>query len=103
MAKLVIKFSHKYNKMPEGFEHSKLLDVLLVPIQELSKQFLEYDTTYEGGNYPLPKKGMFMILLLQSEKAHLWTTIRRSTKWKLAYYSAHIGDTFECIITDGEE
>lgn len=101
---MIIKFSHVYNKMPRDFQHSKLLDVLPVRLEDLSPDFLRYDTTYlDGGEerqYPLPAKGAYMILLLQAGEGHgqLWTTIRRQTKTKLDYYKSHIGDVAECKV-----
>jgi len=102
---MIIKFSHIYNKMPRDYQHSKLLDVLPIKLEDLSPDFLHYDTSYnEGGEerqYPLPAKGAYMILLLQagSGKGQLWTTIR--SQWaeagnKLDYYRQHIGEIMEC-------
>jgi len=104
---LRINFSHKYNKMPYGFESSKLLDVLPIRLEDLSQEFLLYDTSYlDGGEeklYALPAKGAYMILLLQANSGAgpLWTTIR--SQWpfdKLEYYKSHIGEVFECRITE---
>lgn len=64
---LKINFSHRYCKMPYGFESSKLLDVLPVRLEDLSLDFILYDTSYldggEGKLYALPAKGAYMILL----------------------------------------
>lgn len=104
---LRINFSHKYNKMPYGFESSKLLEVLPVRLEDLSPEFLRYDTSYlDGGEekqYALPKSGAYMILLLQANSGAgpIWTTIR--SQWppeKIDYYRAHIGEVFECNITE---
>lgn len=104
---LIINFSHKYNKMPFGFQSSKLLEVLPVRLEDLSPEFLRYDTSYlDGGEekqYVLPKSGAYMILLLQaiSGAGPIWTTIR--SQWppeKLEYYRSHIGEVFECQITE---
>jgi len=104
---LRINFSHKYNKMPYGFESSKLLDVLPIRLEDLSLDFILYDTSYlDGGEeklYALPAKGAYMILLLQANSGAgpLWTTIR--SQWpfdKLEYYKSHIGEVFECRITE---
>jgi hypothetical protein len=104
---LRINFSHKYNKMPYGFESSKLLDVLPIRLEDLSQEFLRYDTSYlDGGEekqYVLPKSGAYMILLLQacSGAGPLWTTIR--SQWppeKMDYYKSHIGVVFECGIIE---
>ena len=102
-----INFSHKYNKMPYGFESSKLLDVLPIRLEDLSPDFLRYDTSYlDGGEekqYKLPKSGNYMVLLLQacSGAGPLWTTIR--SQWppeKMDYYKSHIGAVFECRIIE---
>lgn len=104
---LRINFSHKYNKMPYGFQSSKLLDVLPIRLEDLSLDFILYDTSYlDGGEekmYALPAKGAYMILLLQacSGAGPLWTTIR--SQWppeKLDYYKSHVGEVFECRITE---
>ena len=102
-----INFSHKYNKMPYGFESSKLLDVLPIRLEDLSLDFILYDTSYlDGGEeklYALPAKGAYMILLLQANSGAgpLWTTIR--SQWppeKMDYYKSHIGVVFECGIIE---
>jgi hypothetical protein len=103
---MIIKFSHLYNKMPRDFQYSKLLQVLPVKLEELSSDFLHYDTSYlDGGEekqYVLPAKGAYMILMLQagSGNGRLWTTIR--SQWppgKLEYYKLHIGEVIECKVT----
>ena len=103
----VIKFAHRYCKFPFGFQESKLLDVLPVRLEDLSPEFLRYDTSYlDGGEekqYALPKTGAYMILLLRASSGSgpIWTTIR--SQWpasKLEYYRSHIGEVFECKITE---
>ena len=101
----VIKFSHKYNKMPTCFEYSKLLDVLPIKLEDMSQEFLCYDTTYLNGKkvkqYPLPETGNYMILLLQAMygMGALWTTIRsQHPPEKLKYYRSKIGEIVECKI-----
>jgi len=106
----VIKFSHHYPKMPRDFQHSKLLEVLPVKLEDLSLDFILYDTSYlDGGDekqYPLPAKGEYMILLLRAGSGcgQIWTTIR--SQWggrginKLAYYKVLIGEVLECRITE---
>ena len=104
---LRINFSHLYKKMPFGYESSKLLDVLPIRLEDLSPEFLRYDTSYlDGGEekqYQLPKSGAYMILLLQASSGAgpLWTTIR--SQWppeKLEYYRGKRGEVFECRITE---
>lgn len=97
---LSIKFSHRYDKMPPGFEKSKLLGVFVHERSDLSDDFIEYDTVYDGRYYPLPKKGTYMILLLLSKRGFLWTTIRRFTPQKFDYYDRNVGKMFHCQIRE---
>ena len=105
----VIKFSHIYNKMPRDYQYSKLLQVLPIKLEDLSQEFLKYDTSYlDGGEekqYPLPERGNYMILLLQAGSGYgqLWTTIR--SQWgksgnKLEYYRGKVGEVLECQIVE---
>lgn len=106
----LIEFSHIYNKMPRDFIHSKLLDVIPVKLQDLSLDFLLYDTSYlDGGEekqYPLPEKGDYMVLLLRAGAGHgqLWTTIRSQKGKKgidkMSYYRSKIGEVVECRVTE---
>ena len=104
---LRINFSHRYCKFPFGFQESKLLDVLPIRLEDLSQEFLRYDTSYlDGGEekqYVFPKSGAYMILLLQASSGAgpMWTTIR--SQWppeKLEYYRSKRGEVFECKITE---
>jgi len=105
---MIIKFSHFYTKMPRDYQHSKLLDVLPVKLEDLSLDFILYDTAYEEAGeikyYPLPGKGNYMVLMLQagSGKGKIWTTIRsqhgRGGIDKLSYYRKHIGEICECRV-----
>ena len=103
-----VKFSHHYIKQPRDFQLSKLIDVLPVKLEDLSLDFILYDTSYlDGGeakNYPLPAKGAYMILLLLTQSGCLWTTIRsqrgRGGLDKMAYYRKHIGEWVECEVNE---
>jgi hypothetical protein len=97
-----IKFSHRYNKMPDAVETSVLLEVLDVSLSDLSQAFLDYDTTTEKGfQYVLPKTGAYLLLLLFDVDTHqLWTTLRRSTPKKSKHYNGSIGETFKIEITE---
>jgi hypothetical protein len=104
---LKIKFSHKYSKMPKDFEKSFLLEVFNVQLEDLGLDFVLYDTEHIYGEsisyYPLPEMGDYMVLLLSANhgSGELWTTIRRRTPAKEAYYRASRGMVFDCIIEDG--
>ena len=102
-----IKFSHLYNKMPRDFQYSKLLDVIPVNLEDLSLDFVLYDTSYnEGGEekqYALPESGKYLMLLLQagSGRGQIWTTLR--SRWgrgrdKMVYYKEHVGEIFDCEV-----
>ena len=94
-----IKFSHEYMKMPEGFEQSALLEVLVADRSDLCPEFVEFDTAIcDAGNYPLPR-GKLLVLLLQTEETlELWTTIRRYTPEKERYYRGLRGEYVACEI-----
>ena len=98
-----IKFSHKYYKFPTAYKESQLAQVIVIDESEISQTFRMYDTSFRDGNkegmYPLPK-GKILLLLLIANKGHgwLWTTIRRWTPEKEAYYRGIIGQQVEIII-----
>jgi hypothetical protein len=104
----IIKFSHRYKKFPRDYQRSKLLDVIIVKLEDLSSSFREYDTRFEAAGvtdfYPLPARGEYMLLLLQAGEGcgQLWTTIR--SRWggkgndKYQYYKSKIGEVVECLV-----
>lgn len=92
-----IKFSHKYTKLltdsGEVVKSAKLLQVIEIELDEMSKEFLAYDT--DNGLYDLPKKGTFLMLIFQKSSGnHLFTTLRRFTPEKFNYYHRSIGQVF---------
>ncbi len=100
---ITIKFSHRYKKMPEGFELSRLTGIDVVNLEELDSDFLAQDTAIVGGgHYPLPRRGKFMILYIETSRLGInlcgWQTIRRWTEKKEAYYRKHIGEVVECKV-----
>lgn len=95
---ITIKFSHKYKKMPPGYERSLLTGISVVDIQSLNPDFIEADTAIVGGgNYPLPLHGRGIIIRLATNGTR-WTTIRRWTAEKEALYKDHLGEEVECRI-----
>lgn len=87
---ITIRFSHHYIKMPPDTKNTVLVDVELVNLEDLSKDFLEKDTEIVGGgHYPLPPSGKFMILWLDTN-GYRWQTIRRWTPAKERYYHKHV-------------
>jgi hypothetical protein len=97
-----IKFSHHYVKMPPDFKVSRLWGVSIIYLEDTESSFLEKDTEIVGGgHYPLPKKGKFMVLWLESSIMNIrWQTIRRWTPQKHEYYQDFIGKLVECEIVD---
>jgi hypothetical protein len=96
----MIKFSHHYLKMPRDYQASTLLEVFVVHVETLSHAFLNYDATKDDGTlYQVPKSGYVLVLLLcTSINTELWTTIRRHTPEKEAYYRGLVGTMQECKI-----
>jgi hypothetical protein len=90
-----IRVGHRYHKMPTPAallqSPTCLVQVLPVERNELSDAFVEYDAAYHGGHYPLPT-GRLLILLLATGNG-LWTTLRRWTPRKEAYYRSLTGQT----------
>ena len=97
----ILKFSHEYVKFPES-RVAELLQVFVVDYKDLSKEFKFYDTEYwsgGGGFYKLPE-GKLIVLLLQAEK--LFTTIRRWTPEKEAYYKSLQGTRLKIKVDEKE-
>jgi len=113
---LSIDFSHHYEKMPAFYTDTRLIGVSVCDISKLPKDFLEWDTRYFENvygryeNYALPNTGQFIVLTLFSGRPSLlmpvkasavWTTIRRWTAEKEAYYRNLIGQKIEIRIIEG--
>lgn len=82
-----IKFSHDYFKFCEKKMPfvATLLQCMKTSKQELSEWFLVYDTSYEGGRYPIPEGQLIMMIFLD-ENGKLFTTIRSYNPDKWIYY-----------------
>jgi len=101
-----IKFSHKYYKFPAGYDKSKIAQIIVLDEGEISQPFREYDTVFTSNNepdgfYPLPKGKLLLILLIaNSGRGWIWTTIRRWTPEKEQYYKRLVGQVVECEVTE---
>ena len=95
----VIKFSQDYIKMPDGYEKSGLLEVFITCLNDLSPEFVEYDTyIVNAGNQPLPS-GKLLVLLLQTiETDEVWTATIRWTVEAEQYYRRLRGTVVKCEI-----
>ena len=87
-----ISFSHRYPKL-HGQESARLLSIELRDRCELSDVFVEYDTVFDGGHYPLPA-GRYMVMVFLGNELIPFTTVRRWTEEKFRYYKSGIGSFF---------
>ena len=90
-----IKFSHSYPKL-HGQESALLVAVELRGRSDFSEKFIEYDTAFDGGHYPLPP-AQYMVLVFLGNELIPFTTVRRWTAEKFRYYHNAIGQTFEIV------
>ncbi len=95
----VIKFSHNYKKLSRGgycpVDKARLLEVFTRELETLSKSFLDWDT--QNGLYKFPERTnyqLYLILIFAKDDRNLFTTIRRYTEKKYAYYLKKIGEIF---------
>lgn len=91
-----IKFSHDYPKLHRQ-KTAWLLKIDICDRSELSEVFVEYDTVYDGGHYPLPD-GIYMVLLFQGNERIPFTTVRPWTTKKEQYYRDGVGEIFDIEI-----
>ena len=89
-----IRFSHEYPKL-HGQTSAELLAVRPIKIDaHTPKELLDYDTTYEGGRYPL-KSGDYIQLIFLGNLRIPFCTIRRNyPPQKGDYYRGKVGDVF---------
>ena len=104
-----IKFSHAYNKLLDRdgkvVEKAVLLDVVQVDLENLSKEFLHYDTEEK---FILPECGMYLMLIFQKvcfcfPTSNIFTTLRRNTLDKARYYIKNIGTYFDVQIVEPKD
>lgn len=102
-----IKFTHAYRKLllnGQPITRAKLLSVEQVRLQDLTAEFIDYDT--DGGKYTLPKTGNYLKLTFlkpcTNGEMHLFTTLRSNRPGKIDYYLSRIGELFEVIINQEE-
>jgi len=88
-----IKFSHRYPKLHDQ-KSALLLAVELRGLSDLTAKFIEYDTAFDGGHYPLPP-AQYMVLVFLGNEMIPFTTVRRWTEEKFRYYHSNIGKVFD--------
>lgn len=101
----IIKFSHRYFKMPPSVEnlHTILLSVQITERKQLPPIFLAYDTSYGVDQFYKLPDGRVLVLYLFSfneNSSGIWTTVRRWTPQKETYYQNIIGKEVVIEVND---
>jgi len=93
-----IKFSHDYFKFCDKKLPFKsiLLQCFKINYNDLSRCFIVYDTTFDEGEYSLPKTDLIVLLLMDTDRK-LFTTVRRFTPTKWTFYKSLEGEEVELI------
>lgn len=100
---LEIKFSHRYKKLMYGDKVCKrlrLLEVVPVNLEDLSPEFIRYDT--DDGAYTLPDSGRYMMLIFLKDvssgsDSNILTTFRKLTPDRLMKYHRNLGKWFDVV------
>lgn len=106
----MIGFSHEYLKM-HGQRSGTLIDVEQVDRENLTGEFLEYDTSYLGNDGKVHKYGVdfgdkaadarLAVLVFIGDKLIPFTTIRNLTDFDEVFYS--IGRKYDFVFKGSEE
>lgn len=97
-----IRFPHSYTKLlNENGTHpirtAKLLQVVNIYIDDLTKEFLNYETDFGKGE--LRYDSLYLMILLQKPSGDLFTTLRPFTPDKRDYYKSLVGQDIAIEIT----
>lgn len=95
-----IKFSHDYPKL-HGQNKATLMSILIRERSDMSDSFVEYDTVYDGGHYPLPPGGYLVLVFLGCDLIP-FTTVRKFSHDKFMRYYEAIGETFDIVVKQDE-
>ena len=98
-----ISFSHRYSKLisenNEIILSAKLLQALIVNLEDLSYHFKQYDTDH--GKFKLPNEGKYiMLIFLKDNNKNIFTTIRSYMPSKFEYYQSKVGQEFQIKVND---
>ena len=95
-----INFEDNYPKLHKQ-DYALLLSVRVVPVIDLDKEFIEYDTKKSDGSYyQIPKKDDIILLCFVGDKNIPFTTRRKYTKQKHNHYKSMIGQWFRVVILE---
>jgi hypothetical protein len=88
-----ISFSHNYSKL-HGQATARLLSIVRVHRSAMTEKFIDYDTMYPGGRYPLDGE-TYMVLTFLGCELIPFTTARLWNEEKHRDYSEAIGRDFD--------
>lgn len=89
-----IRFSHEYPKL-HGQTSAELLAVRPLKIDaHTPRELLEYDTTYDGGRYPLRSGDYIQLIFLGNLRIPFCTIRSAYPASKVAYYQRSVGKVF---------
>ena len=98
--KLRIKFEKDYPKL-QGLTQAKLIQVIIKQFEELEEVFLNYDAKQSDGLYYQfnfkPKDLVIFLVFADYDTYRMFTTVRRYTPNKYAYYKRNVGKQFEIV------
>jgi hypothetical protein len=98
--KLRIKFEKDYPKL-QGLTQVKLIQVIIKQFEELEEVFLNYDAKQSDGLYYQfkfkPKDLVLFLVFADYNSYKMFTTVRRYTPNKYAYYKMNVGKQFEIV------
>lgn len=97
-----IRFSHDYEKLPIVWKETQAILWAVVYVPDMDKlknrlpQFMNEDTKIRGKDehFPIDFKEGLVLFLTHINTGRTFTTIRRSTPDKRAYYEKEAGNTF---------
>lgn len=94
----VIRFSHLYPKL-HGQTSAELLAVRPIRIDRFTaKELIDYDTSYEGGQYRLATGDYLQLIFLGNLRIPFCTIRKAYPPQKVDYYTQNIGEIFEIRI-----
>jgi len=93
-----IKFNHNYNKLWNQKE-AVLVMVSWSYKKTLPDNFIEYDTTYDGGQYELNDEKMIYLLFI-GEDGIPFTSLRAFSESQLRHCQNQVGEYYEIEIVE---
>jgi hypothetical protein len=102
--KPVIRFSHRYPKLPDEIKTAVLLAVQETTKEHLPNSFLIFDSGYQENKelkfYPVPSGQVLLLVYWHKETETLFPTVRRWTYEKARYYRSLVCEEFDVVIAE---